>query len=120
MGLDNAGKGTTLRRRLCILGLGALLIGIALPGYIAHRRSPTGGPDDADLSVIDETVTASDNGLTHLLEAVRLCRFNDADRLMADAVWAGEEIPAEKVANLLKANASALERLRREPGAPQR
>jgi hypothetical protein len=119
MGLDNAGKGTTLRRRLWILGLGALLIGIALPGYIAHRRSPTGGPDDADLSVIDETVTASDNGLTHLLEAVRLCRFNDADRLMADAVWAGEEIPAEKVANLLKANASALERLNQALEAPQ-
>lgn len=119
MGLRSAGKETTIRRLLWGLGLAALLIGIALPGYIAHQRNPTGGPDDADLSVIGETVTASDNGLTHLLEAVRLCRFNDADRLLADAVWAGDDIPAEDVASLLAANANALERLKQALEAPQ-
>ena len=59
MGLDNTGKGTTLRRRLWILCLGALLIGIALPelkgkldGYA--MRVPT-----ADVSIVDLSVKLS-------------------------------------------------------------
>ena len=107
-----------LRRLMWITGIGALLIAISLPGYIAHQRNPTGGPDDADLSVIVQTITAQENGLNHLLAAVQLCEFNDADQLMAEAVWAGEDIQPENVADLLLANAAALDRLRQALAAP--
>lgn len=106
------------RRLILIAGCGVLLIGLGLPDYIAHRRNPAGGPDDADLSVVREAVSQPENGLNHLLEAVQQSRFSDADELLMAAVWAGEDVRQEDIASLLEANAAALGRLRAALAAP--
>jgi len=106
------------QKLLWIAGCGVLLIGIILPDYIAHQRDPVGGPDDADLTVVHETISQPENGLSHLLEAVQVSHFNDADELLMAAVWAGEDVQPGDVAILLEDNAQALGRLREALAAP--
>jgi hypothetical protein len=91
---------------------------MVLPDYIAHQRDPVGGPDDSDLSVVQETISQRNNGLSHLQEAVRESQFNDADELLMAAVWAGDDVLPTDVIVLLDANAIALDRLRDALTAP--
>jgi hypothetical protein len=108
-----------MRKRVLSIGtVCTLLVTLCLPDYVSTRRDPTGGPDDADLSVIHHNVTAPEDGLRHLLAAVKVCEFDEDDRLLAEAVWRGGDITTGDMASLLDANREALAHLRRTLEAP--
>ena len=108
-----------MRQRVLWIGMVCtLLVALCLPDYVSTRRDPTGGPDDADLSVPHQNVAAPEDGLTHLLAAVKVCEVDDDDRLLAEAVWRGGDISTGDMASLLDANREALARLRRALEAP--
>lgn len=96
----------------------ALALAIALPGYIATQRNPTGGPDDADLRVLSQEISPPDDGLYHLMAAVAQIEINEADALLMRAFVEGGEIAVEDVGRLLDANREALQALARAIEAP--
>ena len=95
-----------------------MLIAVCLPDYIATHHDPAGGLDDADLSVNHASVDPPEDGLTHLLAAVKVCHFDDDDRLLADAVWEDRDIATSDIALLLAPNREAFDRLRLALAAP--
>ena len=107
-----------LARTLVIVGIGVLLASIALPGLIARQRSAMPLADDSDLSITRPEVAYEDNALSYLLEAAKLCQWDEGASALLAAMRRGETGDGRRVDALLARNGPALERLEAALDAP--
>ncbi|MDP6981000.1 MAG: hypothetical protein QF570_20760 [Myxococcota bacterium] len=98
-------------------------LALVLPDYVSTRRSPVGGPDDADLRVRDEVIAPPQDGLYHLRAAVAVLDLDEADVLSLNHMLdSGSAMPDARarasLEELLDRNELSLDGLRASVEAP--